>query len=138
MIGRGIPVKRIIGMLLIFFVVAIACSTDKKKTKMDDVLRSYRKSIRWNAFAHAQGVQKKIAGPIDTELGEIKVTSYDVIKQEISDDFTRVDQTVEIKFYHQRQGKELTLIDEQTWLYDEELEVWQLDGNLPDFSSAIQ
>ncbi len=124
--------------ILLFFVVAAACATDKKQTKMDNILRSYKESIRWNAFVHAQALQKEITGPIDAELDEIKVTSYEVIKQEIKDDFTRLDQTVEIRFYHQQQAKEIKLIDEQTWLYDEKLETWQLDGGLPDFNSAIR
>ena len=129
--------KRIMWMLL-FFVVAAACATDKKLTKMDNILRAYKESIRWNAFVHAQALQKEITGPIDEALDEIKVTSYEVIKQEIRDDFTRLDQTVEIRFYHQQQAKEIKLIDEQTWLYDDELETWQLDGGLPDFNSAIR
>lgn len=125
-------------MLLFFVIVVTACSTDKKKTTMDNILRAYEQSIRWNAFVHAQALQKKITGPIHEELSEIKVISYKVIKQEISDDFTRLDQMVEIRFYHQQQGKEIKLIDEQTWLYDDDLEIWQLDGGLPDFNSAIQ
>lgn len=131
--------KQFIGIVLLFVVAVAACSTDKKHRQMDGTLRLYEKSIRWGDYDGAQTVQKESRALIDSKiLREFKVTSYNVIQQEIRDDFTRLNQTVEIRFYHEQQGKEIKLIDEQTWLYDNELETWLLDSGLPDFNSAIQ
>ena len=131
--------KKIAWMIFLLVVSLYGCSTDKKKMQMDDTLRLYEKSIRWGQFAAAQTVQKDLSHFVDPErLKEIKVISYDVIRQEVHGDFDRVDQTVEIGFYHEQQGTVNKIIDQQSWVYDAEQGIWQLEGQLPDFSSAIQ
>ncbi len=131
--------RRTVWLLLVLTIGFGACSTDKKKMDMDNTLRLYEKSIRWGAYGDAQTVQKDLSNFVDPEkFSEIKVISYDVIRQEIHGDFDRVDQTVEIRFYHEQQGTVKKLVDQQTWLYDEDRGIWQLEGPLPNFNSAIQ
>lgn len=115
------------------------CSGAARKMSIEDTLRIYERSIRWSAFEEAQGFQKKIKKPLgQDDLREIKVVSYTVKNQTIKDDFKRLNQTVEIQFYHEQQGTIKTITDKQTWIYDTETEIWQLDDDLPDFLSVIQ
>lgn len=131
--------KKTAWMLILLLFALGGCSTDKKKMQMEDTLRLYGESIRWGQYAEAQTVQKDLNHFVDPEcLKEIKVISYDVIRQEVHGDFDRVDQTVEIGFYHEQQGMVKKIIDRQSWVYDSEQGIWQLEGTLPDFSSAIQ
>ena len=41
-------------------------------------------------------------------------------------------QTVEIRMFNKHQARERTIIDEQYWKYDLEMERWQLHSGLPD------
>ena len=131
--------KQYSGLLFCLLFVVLACATNKKEITLEDTLRFYETSIRWGEFGDAQALQKEITAPLDPEkYREIKVISYEVIRQEIRNDYSRLDQTVEIRFYHEQQGKVQKLIDRQTWLYDNEQGIWLLDSDLPDFNSAIQ
>lgn len=131
-------VAKLLGMgLLAIFVVA--CSGAARQMSIEDTLRIYERSIRWGDYRDAQSLLKEIKKPLGRDdLREIKVVSYTVLGQRISDDSKRLDQTVEIRFYHEQQGTIRTLTDQQTWIYDTETEIWQLDDELPDFPSGIQ
>ncbi len=123
--------------MLVFIV--IACAAEKRQLRLDDTLRHYGSAIRWGAYADAQQLQKDVDQELDNDfLREIKVTSYEAIRQSVSEDGNRIDQTVEIRYYHQSQGTEKSLIDQQTWEYDEIGETWKLDGKIPKFKSAAQ
>ena len=69
---------------------------------------------------------------------EIKVISYEVVRQEIVGDVQQLNQVVEIKFYHEQQAKIMTLRDVQVWVYDDERKTWVLQTGLPDFMSAVE
>lgn len=129
---------KLISMGLLTVSIA-ACSGAARQSSIDDTLRVYERSIRWGEYGDAQRLQKEIKKPLGRDdLREIKVVSYTVIGQRMSDDSKRLDQTVEIRFYHEQQGTIKTVTDQQTWIYNTDAKVWQLDDELPDFLSAIQ
>lgn len=106
---------------------------------MDSILRLYEKSIKWGMYTDAQSV---VENPEPQELldryQEVKVVSYEVVRQEIVGDFEQLNQLVEIKFYHEQQGTIKTVRDPQMWTYDDDRETWVLQSGLPDFMSATQ
>jgi hypothetical protein len=125
-------------ILVASFVVVSGCATDKRKESMDGTLRLYEKSIKWGSYGDAQTLTDQPV-PQETldQYGDIKVISYEVIRQELVGDFEQINQLVEIKFYHQQQGKILTVRDNQVWVYDPEREIWRLQTGLPDFRSVV-
>lgn len=136
--GSGVLSRILIAILLLAGLLS-GCQGEKRKNLMDQTLRLYERSIKWGAFLDAQTLLLEIENPLKPgEMKEIKVTSYEVLQQQIGGDFERLDQVVEIKFFHEQQGTVHTLIDNQTWVYDEESETWLLQSGMPDFNSAIQ
>ncbi len=140
MTARGSQIMRrwVLALVAVLVVSGCATATDKKKQSMDGALRLYEKSIRWGSYGDAQTLTDM---PVPQETldryEEIKVISYEVIRQDIVGDFEQLNQIVEIKFYHQQQGKILTVRDNQVWNYDKEREIWRLQTGLPDFMSVV-
>lgn len=126
-------------ILLVSGLLLTGCASEKRKTNMDATLRLYEKSIKWGMYADAQTV---LENPEPQELldryGEVKVVSYDVVRQEIVGDFEQLNQIVDIKFYHEQQGTIKTVRDVQMWIYDDDRETWVLQSGLPDFMSATE
>ncbi|MCI0666450.1 MAG: hypothetical protein L0Y43_00170, partial [Methylococcaceae bacterium] len=119
--------------------VIAGCASEKKMESMDTTLRLYERSIKWGSYADAQSLSAK---PEPQErldrYKEIKVISYEVLRQEIVGDFEQINQIVDIKFYHEQQGKIETVRDTQVWIYDKDREIWVLQTGLPDFMSVLQ
>ncbi len=130
-------VKMIAGLLVLLFIV-FGCATEKRRNAIHDTLRLYEKTLRWGAYREAQTLKLEVRKPLPEGLNEIKVTSYEIVSQSVTEDADQLEQTVEIKFYHEQQGMIKTLMDRQTWVYDDKLDGWFLESELPDFMSAIQ
>jgi hypothetical protein len=56
-----------------------------------------------------------------------------VVNSLMSDDGLTLTQIVDIHYYNEENLRERQLTDQQTWIYDEENEIWVLDGPLPAF-----
>ncbi|MGR9105317.1 MAG: hypothetical protein ACU843_00145 [Gammaproteobacteria bacterium] len=115
------------------------CASDNKKETLDASLRLYERSIRWGNFSDARLLTEtpEALERLDPYQG-IKVISYEVLRRETVGDFQQLNQTVEIKFYHEDDAKIRTLRDTQVWLYDEKRQTWVLQTGLPDFESALR
>lgn len=115
------------------------CGEDPRKQSMSGTLRLYERSIKWGVYSDAQLMvsQPRSREQLE-EYADIKVISYEVVQQELSDDLDELKQEVEIKFYHNQQGVIKTLRDHQRWTYDEERKVWELQSGLPDFMSVFR
>ena len=72
--------------------------------------------------------------PVEIEsLKQIKVTSYKLLDRNILESKETAEQKVEIRFYNIDRLIEKTIIDNQTWIFDRDLENWFLSSGLPDF-----
>jgi len=122
-------------VILLLPLLLMACAAKNRQVHLDNTLRQYEQAIRWGLFPVAYALQKAPAKAPDFDyLREIKVTEYEPLgRPVVSEGGNRIDQTVEIRYYHEDYGKEQVLIDKQIWRYDEEKDVWLLDSAMPEF-----
>jgi len=127
--------KKAVVILLLPLLLA-ACGTSSRQLRLDNTLWHYEDAIRWSRFPEAYALQKEPAKAPDFDyLQQIKVTAYEPVgRPVVSEDGDRIEQTVEIRYYHEDYGREQVLIDKQVWRYDEEREIWLREGAMPDFT----
>jgi len=126
--------------ILAICVLVMAGCTSISEINMKDQFKktsySYKQALQWSDWVAASGKLdsdgKKLDYQAIDELKQIKVTSYEVNEMKLSEDKLRVQQTVEIQYYHINRLVEKTLIDNQVWEYDEE-KGWRLVSGLPSF-----
>ncbi|MGH8549913.1 MAG: hypothetical protein ACRERU_15170 [Methylococcales bacterium] len=131
--------NRLLCIVLTILVVTSGCASEKKKDSLESTLRLYERSIKWGSYADAQTLTAKPEAQERLDrYNEIKVISYEVLRQEIVGDFEQINQIVDIKFYHEQQGKIETVRDTQVWIYNQDRESWVLQTGLPDFMSVVR
>ncbi len=126
-----------IKLLLITFILSVfllGCSEAEIERHMEETLFSYERAIRWLSLVDASAFQKRPEHITDEEIQrhkKIRVTAYNVIQIQYAP--KKVMQMVEIRYYHKDNPVERSMIDRQTWEYDEERERWYLITALPRF-----
>lgn len=129
-----------IGLLLILATLTLAaCTGDNFEKKRGEALKQYETIIRWSqwdAAADFIDAEYQMEHPITRlemdRLRLFRVTAYTVRSTGILDEGATMQQVVEIKLYNTKQGVERTIIDEQEWRYNAEIERWKLHSGLPD------
>ena len=137
---KGVPAS--IGVAILVCLAACASvESAKRSDALESSLRQYGIAIRWGHYDAAVQFMRPRDKVIETtgsgSLNDIRVTSYDVVEQGLSDDQTEARLTVAISFYHVESGIVHRLKDQQVWWYDEDSKQWFLDGDLPDFVGAL-
>ena len=114
-----------------------SCSfTPEALDSLDKTLKAYERAIRWRDYKFARNLQKN---PVDISdyqrqrLKSIKLTSYKIISKLIAHDFSKTDLIVDILSYYDHSAVERLLTDRQTWLYEPDIDRWQLDTAFPEF-----
>ena len=134
--------------LLIAAVVALsACNPVKsmqsrqRVDKLDAVVDTYRKLIRWGYFDQAaQYVKARDGSALEAdaeELARFKVTGYAVADRWLADTGVEARVLARIDFYEVESGVARSMKDEQLWWYDEADERWYLGSSLPQFAAAM-
>ncbi|GBE41068.1 hypothetical protein BMS3Bbin09_00957 [bacterium BMS3Bbin09] len=126
--------------LLIPAVLLSGCATmdnNHRINSLDTTTANYRNAIRWGLYDVADNLRgaegsEKNSRKLE-KLKKIQVTGYKSVHKDISDDGKEAKQTVEIKYYHEDQMVEKTLIDMQVWKYNSEKKAWYLQSGLPEF-----
>jgi hypothetical protein len=127
-------------LILLFLVVALGgCQTlqERRMQKtMDATLRQYEGTMRWG---HLQQIydflQPELAknAVIPNNLGDIRVTGYDLLRSPTSVDEHSIMQTVVIRYVHEDRQVEKQLVDRQLWEFDPESEKWSRANPIPGF-----
>ena len=132
-------INRTVFLLLLSVLAVSACTSNQPENKRGETFKQYETIIRWSqwdAAADFISVEYQTEHPITRmemdRLRLFKVTAYTVRSTGIFDDGMTARQVVEIKMFNSRQGVERTIMDEQEWRYNPELEVWKLHSGLPD------
>lgn len=119
------------------------CATDpmrSRQTVLTDTLRSYAATIRWGDMEQAQAfLDPKVRlehPPTALDLArfkQVQVTAYnDQPPVPVSE--TEITQMVEIGLVNINSQSARSVIDRQTWRYDEADKHWWLVSGLPDIS----
>lgn len=128
------------GLLLwpLMFVLA-ACGANQVDKNRAEVFDQYETVVRWSqwdaaaSFIAAEYQKDHPITRLDMDrLRLFRVTAYNVRSSSFFDEGMTVRQTVEIKLFNKSQAVERTIIDEQEWRYNPQIERWQLHSDLPD------
>lgn len=135
--------KKILPILLLGLVAVVGCASYAKTnqmTKFTTISENYEAAIRWFDFDAADSFRKDSinrSNPLDFKhLKRIEVISYEVKKIvpiEDEEQIIRVGQVVEIKYYKIDDLVIKTIVDNQSWEYDQESENWYLTSEFPEF-----
>jgi hypothetical protein len=133
----GSMVKYVLGLCVLFIVGCTGLQEKYRLAQFEDISSAYEHAIRWGDYDVANGLRKKQetdheAWHVD-KLDKIRVTSYELLSSNLSEDQLRVHQAVKIRYFNAEQMIEKTLIDKQLWEYDDTKKTWYLQSGLPDF-----
>ena len=130
-------------VLLLGCVLLAGCAAmreQKRLNSLEDSLRAYGTALRWgewdaaNAYRVPRKGSEKLKPMPKDELKDIRVTDYEIVQRVVSKDEKLATIRAKVSFYDTDTGTVHSVLDEQTWWYDDAARHWFLDGNLPDFS----
>ncbi|MGB3747841.1 MAG: hypothetical protein WBG85_05055 [Rhodanobacter sp.] len=134
--------RRIPHLLLVLSILLLAaCATQERSRSLTTTLSAYGGVLRWGDFASAaQFIDPKVRAehPISeldrARYKQVRVTEYDDGSGPVPISPTEVQQTVRISVVNIHTQAERTVIDRQTWHYDEQARHWWLTSGLPDIT----
>ena len=129
---------------MIWFLVAAylvsGCASlrdDARMKKFTKTSSSYGEALVWSHFEAANLYRSPEVAKDEkadfARLKNIKVTQYDVKNMTVSDDGLRIDQQVDIHYFHRDKMIVETLRDQQRWEFDTKKRRWYLKTRLPEF-----
>jgi hypothetical protein len=132
---RGRTITAALGVLALL----MACVPNQVEKSRSEAFKQYETIIRWSQwdaaadFLAPEYLQQYPITPLDMErLRLFRVTQYTIRSARIFEDGTAAQQIVEIRLFNTNQAVERTIIDQQDWRYNPELQRWQLHSGLPD------
>lgn len=124
---------------LVLAALLTACPKTKEETDLSETLLKYDTVIRWAQwdaavdFIAPDYLEENPVSRLDLDrLRLFKVTQYTVRSAVQVDEGKGMLQEVEIRMFNKNRARELSVLDEQYWKYDEERERWFLHSGLPD------
>jgi hypothetical protein len=142
--NTGMNVTRLLRVVLFAGLLGLgACATERHSRDLLQVtLYDYSGAVRWNRFDAAANfldpelLAKKPLTPLELERYEqIQVTAYRVQGSEQPSP-TELRQIVEIRFINRHTQAEHSIVERESWRYDETLRRWWLTSGLPDITRA--
>jgi hypothetical protein len=129
--------QRLVTALLVMLLCA--CGTiekEKKSQSLHNSTRFYEYALRWSDYDKANGMRNpegSSASPDLESLKKYRITSYKPLESSMSPDGMVFNQVIDIHYYNEDNLLERKIIDRQKWIYDQDADVWYLDGPLPSF-----
>jgi len=121
---------------VLFLTGCASMHEQERLDELDSVTEAYGMAIRWGKFASAMRLLDRSVMPDDAyirAIGRIRISSYEVLQRELSEDGLEATQTVEIGYYYVDRLIEKKLIDKQIWRYEQDKKKWLLHSGLPRF-----
>lgn len=123
------------------FLLLAGCATSQRSDTLTTTLNAYGSTLRWGDFQSAAQFidpQLRAAHPVsklDLErYQQVKVSEYDNGAGPVPAGETDVQQTVHISLINIHTQTERSIVDHQTWHYDEKSKHWWLTSGLPDIT----
>jgi len=134
--------RRIPSILLLSSILLLAaCATQERSRSLTTTLSAYGGVLRWGDFASAsQFLDPKVRAehPLSeldkARYKQVRVTEYDDGAGPVPLSPTEVQQTVRISVVNIHTQAERSVVDRQTWHYDEKTKHWWLMSGLPDIT----
>ncbi len=134
--------RRVLSILALVSLLLLAgCATQKRSDTLDTTLRAYASAVRWGDFQSAVVFldPKTRADKMPTALDlarykQVQVSGYDAGNGPVPDGENQVRQIVHINLINVSTQSERSIVDRQTWRYDETTKHWWLTSGLPDIT----
>lgn len=134
--------RRILSFLAVLSMLALAgCATQTRKDTLTTTLNAYGSTLRWGDFqSAAQFLDPKYRAEhplskLDLDrYKQVRVSEYDDGAGPVPAGEFDVQQTVHISLINRHTQSERTIVDHQTWHYDEKTKHWWLISGLPDIT----
>ncbi|MBB6248026.1 hypothetical protein [Rhodanobacter sp. A1T4] len=134
--------RRILSILAIASMLLLAgCASQKRSDTLTATLNAYANVLRWDDFqSAAMFLDPKIRAdhPLTAldlaRYKQVKVSQYDEGNGPLPAGENQVEQTVHIGLVNINTQFERSIVDHQTWRYDEASKHWWLTSGLPDIT----
>lgn len=130
---------RFVAVLLLMLLVGCAAKT--RSDSLVSTLNTYGSTLRWGDFqSAAQFVDPDVraAHPLTSlqlaRFQQVQVSEYDDGAGPVASGDLDVQQTVVIRLINIHTQSERSIVDHQTWHYDENAKRWWLTSGLPDIT----
>ena len=127
--------------VLLTLLLLSGCATQKRNDTLNNTLRAYASTVRWGDFQNAvmfiEPKERAAHPPSEMVLARLKlvrVSQYDEGSGPVAFGPDEVQQTVQINLINVNSQTERTIIDHQTWHWDEVTKHWWLTSGLPDLN----
>lgn len=118
------------------------CATQKRSSTLTTTLEAYGSTLRWGDFQTAtkfldpKVLKKHPLSDLDmARYKQVRVSDYDSGSGPVPIDDTHVKQVVQIGLINIHTQVERSVVDHQTWRYDEKTQHWWLTSGLPDITA---
>lgn len=134
--------RRILSILAVLSVLLLAgCATKTRSDALTTTLKAYGSTVRWGDFqSAAQFVDPAVraAHPLSqlqlARYQQVRVSEYDDGAGPVPSGDFDVQQTALISLVNIHTQSERSIVDHQTWHYDEKTKRWWLTSGLPDIT----
>jgi hypothetical protein len=133
----------VLSMAMLLVLLTACASPNQPAKSLDLTLQQYEKVVRWSQWDVAAGniapeyLEEHPISRLDMDrLRLFRITRYSVRSGSPFDGGMGYRQVVEIGMFNRNRAVERSLIDQQEWRYDPELERWFLHSGLPDVTKA--
>ena len=134
--------RRFTSILVALAVLLLAgCVTKTRSDALTNTLNAYGGTLRWGDFQSAtQFIDPEVRAahplaPIDlARYQQVRVSEYDSGSGPVPTGDFEVQQTVMINLINIHTQSERSIVDHQTWHYDEKAKHWWLTSGLPDIT----
>jgi hypothetical protein len=134
--------RRILSILAVLSVLLLAgCATKTRSDALTSTLNAYGSTLRWGDFQSAtQFIEpaQRAAHPLSSldlaRYRQVRVSEYDNGAGPVPTGDFDVQQTVLINLVNIHTQSERSIVDHQTWHYDEKTKHWWLTSGLPDIT----
>lgn len=134
--------RRILTLLAVSSVLLLAgCATKTRSDALTTTLTAYGNTLRWGDFQSAEQFIEpaaRAAHPLSkldlARYQQVRVSEYDADAGPVPAGDFDVQQTAQISIVNLHTQSERTVVDHQTWHYDEKTKHWWLTSGLPDIT----
>ncbi|WP_027484867.1 hypothetical protein [Rhodanobacter sp. OR87] len=134
--------RRILSILVVLSVLLLAgCATKARSDALTTTLKAYGSTLRWGDFqSAAQFIDPAVraAHPLTplqlARYRQVRVSEYDDGAGPVPSGDFDVQQTVLINLVNVHTQSERSVVDHQSWHYDEKAKHWWLTSGLPDIT----
>ena len=138
-LASSLPLVVVLGLIALSACNPVKDLRDRERmTKLDTVVNTYRKLMRWGDYDQAaryiKARDESHTQPDFKDMERFKISSFTVVDQLVADTESDAKVTAYIEFYDIDSGVASSVRDDQFWWYHEEEKRWYLGSPMIQFS----